>query len=146
RDRILGVAEHLLLQIGHTEPDLLALARIRRELDLLAIHVEQLGPALIARVETLERLERPLVVGIDRLRATEIFNRLLGLLELAVVCISDGDEQLAKKRLRFFAFAEPLDRILVQRDELAPVVGDGREPLELRPRGRVARLLAEAAG
>ena len=67
---------------------------------LLQQRVDQIGPALGAGVEPLQRHQRRRVLGLDALRPAEVLDRLLRLLQLLVVRDRDHQQQLALQRRR----------------------------------------------
>ena len=116
------------------------------ERGLLRERVDEIAPALGARVEPLERDERRGVLRLDLLRAAEILDRLLRLVELLVVGDGDDEQELALERGQLLLALAGRERLLVQRDERLPGVHDRRQVLERLARGRRLGALAEGLG
>ena len=142
-DRLGRVVEHLLPDGRDAHADLLALRGLLDQRELLGERLDQIRPALGARVQPLERHQRRRVLGLDRLRAAEVLDGLLRLLQLLVVGDRDHQQQLALERRRQLLLAA--ERPLVQRHQRRPVVEDRRQVLQRLARRRRLGVLGERA-
>ena len=107
---------------GDADVDLLALLRpTGPDRAFFLQGVDEIGPALGARVEPLQRHQRRGVLGLDLLRHAEVLDRLLRLVQLLVVGDGDDQQDLAlERRLQLL----PRLRLAVERDQRLPLAQD----------------------
>ena len=138
-DRLLLLAEHLVLQVRDAEPELLPLRPVAGQGDLAAEHAEQLAPVLVAAVELLQGRERLDVVRVDVEGTLEVLDRLRGVPEALVVEVRQPHQEGALQVAR----EVPPDRLLEERREVGEAALELRELLELGLSGLVPRVLPE---
>ena len=144
-DRLLGVAQHLLPDPRGADPDLLAFGYVGDELRLLEQRVDQIAPALGARVQPLESDQRRRVLWLDALGAPEVLDGAIGLRQLLVVRDRDDEQQLALERGRQLLLALGRQRLFVQRHQRLPVVENVGQILQRLARRRRRRTLGDRA-
>jgi hypothetical protein len=84
-DRLVVVADHVLVQLSDLELDVAALARIAGQVQLAAVDAEQLAVVTLGRVQALERLQRLAVAWLDGQDGGVGLERAVDLAQLALL-------------------------------------------------------------
>ena len=81
RDRIFRLLQHLLVDSGDAEQDAEALVRIIRDVDLLAVDLEQLRVLLLRREDPIQGFDSALVVRLHSECHAVVLDRLDGVVQ-----------------------------------------------------------------
>ena len=132
-NRLVGVADRLFPHGRDLDVDRFALFRALGQLGLAAQGLDQVGPALGAGVQPLQRLQRRRVLRPDLLRALEVLDRLFGVAQLLVVADRDHQQQFALQ-VGLELLARRRQRVAVQRDQGVPLAQVVGQVFQRRPR------------
>jgi hypothetical protein len=140
-DRRFLLLEHLVLQVGDAEPQVLTPSRVAGQRHLAAVHAQQVGPVLVAVVELLEGVERGDVVGVDLDGLLVALDRLGAVAEALIVEGRELHQQVLLQLARQVAG----DGLLVEGRKVGEAVLDVGDLLELGLGRLVVRVLLERA-
>ena len=137
--RLRRVAELGLVRVGEPQQDLHPRRRLRLALGVARERADQLAPPLLLAEEVLQRLQR---ADVRRIQLQRLLRRRDGVVDVAqrrVVPARDLHPQVG----RLLGIGDPLHDLRVLADQLVPLVGRRRQPLQLLGDVVVRVVLAE---